>query len=56
MLIKGFEGKSVNIVRKGKIMEHGFKDPYNPLYFLGLLVALLLPTLPASLTLLSMFG
>lgn len=33
-------------------MEYGYKEPYNALYFIGLIVALLLPTLPASLTLL----
>ncbi|KMV30662.1 membrane protein [Photobacterium swingsii] len=37
-------------------MEHGYKEPYNALYFLGLLVALLLPTLPASLTVLDILG
>ncbi|ELR67303.1 hypothetical protein C942_01231 [Photobacterium marinum] len=31
-------------------MEQGFKDPYNFKYFVGFLMALALPTLPASLT------
>ena len=32
------------------IMEKDFKDPYNVFYFIGFLLALLLPTLPATLT------
>ena len=35
-------------------MEHGFKDPYSVKYFFGFLIALALPTLPASLTWLGM--
>ncbi len=31
-------------------MEHDFKEPYNLNYFIGFLIAMLLPTLPASLT------
>ncbi|KDM93202.1 membrane protein [Photobacterium galatheae] len=31
-------------------MDHHFKEPYNLKYFFGFLVAMLLPTLPASLT------
>ncbi|KLV04310.1 membrane protein [Photobacterium ganghwense] len=31
-------------------MEHGFKDPYSVKYFFGFLLAMALPTLPASLT------
>lgn len=30
-----------------------FKEPYNIFYFLGLVLALLIPTLPATLTWLS---
>jgi hypothetical protein len=36
-------------------MDHDFKDPYNFTYFVGLLGALLIATLPASLTLIGMF-
>ncbi|KKA46129.1 hypothetical protein EHW63_06440 [Salinivibrio sp. VYel9] len=31
-------------------MEHDFKEPYNVKYFIGFLLVLLIPTLPASLT------
>ncbi len=39
-------------------MEHSqeFKEAYNIYYFFGMLVALLLPTLPATLTLIKIFG
>lgn len=37
-------------------MEHVFKDPYNFKYFVGFLIALALPTLPASLTWLGMLA
>ncbi|CAM4431476.1 hypothetical protein ACPV5L_06530 [Vibrio astriarenae] len=33
--------------------ETDFKEPYNVFYFLGFVVALLIPTLPATLTWLS---
>jgi hypothetical protein len=36
-------------------MDHDFKDPYNFTYFVGFLAVLLIPTLPASLTLIGMF-
>lgn len=38
------------------MMEPGYKDPYSAKYFFGLIVALGLPTLPASLTLFSLFS
>lgn len=31
-------------------MQHDFKEPYNIYYFLGFVAVLLIPTLPASLT------
>lgn len=31
-------------------MEHDFKEPYSLKYFIGFLLVLLIPTLPASLT------
>ncbi len=37
-------------------MEQDFKESYNALYFIGFVVALLLPTLPMSLSLLQMFS
>lgn len=37
-------------------MEHDFKESYNVLYFLGFVVALLLPTLPMSLSLLQILS
>lgn len=37
-------------------MDHGFKDPYNFKYFVGFLIALALPTLPASLTWFGILG
>jgi hypothetical protein len=36
--------------------EENFKDPYSIRYFLGFLVVMLIPTLPATLTLLKVFG
>ncbi len=33
-----------------------FKDPFNFMYFIGFILVLLLPTLPASLTWLKQFG
>lgn len=30
--------------------DENFKEPFNVFYFLGVIVALLLPTLPATLT------
>jgi hypothetical protein len=33
-----------------------FKEPYNILYFLGLIAVLMIPTLPATLTWLRVFN
>ena len=35
--------------------EENFKDPYSLRHFLGLLVVFLIPTLPATLTLIKVF-
>lgn len=37
-------------------MQHDFKEPYNIFYFLGFIAALLIPTLPASLTILKLIA
>ncbi|GAD01373.1 hypothetical protein AALB_1453 [Agarivorans albus MKT 106] len=37
-------------------MDQQFKEDYNVFYFLGFVVALLLPTLPLSLSLLKIFA
>lgn len=37
-------------------MDHQFKESYNVFYLLGFVVALLLPTLPLSLSLIKIFG
>ncbi|ABM02737.1 conserved hypothetical protein [Psychromonas ingrahamii 37] len=36
--------------------EENFKDPYSIRYFLGFLVVMLIPTLPAALTLFKVLG
>ncbi|WP_278044722.1 MULTISPECIES: hypothetical protein [Shewanella] len=37
-------------------MSQPFKDPFNFLYFVGFILVLLLPTLPASLSFLRLAG
>jgi len=41
---------------ESNVSEENFKDPYSIYYFLGLLVVLLLPTIPATLTLLKVLS
>ncbi|CAM2880643.1 MULTISPECIES: hypothetical protein [Vibrio] len=36
--------------------DKDFKEPYNVLYFLGFIAALLIPTLPATLTWIRVFS
>ncbi|MFT6926023.1 MAG: hypothetical protein ACJAZP_001617 [Psychromonas sp.] len=36
--------------------EENFKDPYSIRYFLGFLVVILIPTLPATLALIKVLG
>ena len=40
----------------GITMGEPFKDPFNILYFIGFILVLLIPTLPASLSLLKLAG
>ncbi len=37
-------------------MSQPFKDPFNIMYFIGFILVLLLPTLPASLSALRLAG
>lgn len=41
---------------RGAVMSQPFKDPFNVMYFVGLILVLLLPTLPASLSWLKSLG
>ncbi len=36
--------------------DENFKEPYNVLYFLGFIAALIIPTLPATITWLRVFS
>ncbi|WP_220736333.1 hypothetical protein [Shewanella sp. c952] len=39
-----------------EVMSQPFKDPFNIVYFIGFILVMLLPTLPASLSWLKIMG
>ncbi len=46
----------INFLKESTVSEDNFKDPYSIRYFLGFLLVMLIPTLPATLTLINVFS